>query len=229
MWCVWGESLLQHAGFFSCGVQTPSCGTWDLVPGPGIRSRSPVLGGWSVSHWATREVTPWKILEQWNRSIKKVSFLLTPALPHSWLICTPTLNHTRMFLFSTSGCPFFVLYASEGKLCQHSALLTRDSHLLVTKGYSKNMIPLWTALFPAAVSQENTLARGDCPHLCRWPRSSFVCLLITTVWVFADILMLSQDAAWGGGWCPGYRSHSAVSTRGKQRPGLELGQIAVIR
>ena len=138
----------------------------------------------------------------WNSGIaplRRVSFLLTAALPHCWLICTPMLNHTRMFLFSTSGCPFFVLYASEGKLCQHSALLTRDSHLLVTKGYSKNMIPLWTALFPAAVSQESTLARGDCPHLCRWPRSSFVCLLITTVWVFADILMLSQDAAWGRG------------------------------
>ena len=136
----------------------------------------------------------------WSSGItptRRVSFLITPALPHCWLICTPTDQSHCMFLFSTSGHPFFVLHASERKLCQHSALLTRDSHLLVTKGYSKNMIPLWTALFPAAVSQEPTLVRGDCPHLCRWPWSSFACLLITTVWVFADILMLSQDAEWG--------------------------------
>lgn len=41
----WGGSLLQHAGFFSRGVHTPSCGAWDLVPGPGIRPRSPALEG----------------------------------------------------------------------------------------------------------------------------------------------------------------------------------------
>ena len=42
---VVGGSLLQHAGFFSRGVHTPSCGAWDLVPGPGIRPRSPALEG----------------------------------------------------------------------------------------------------------------------------------------------------------------------------------------
>ena len=32
------------------------CGMWDLVPRPGIKSRSPSLGAWSLSHWTAREV-----------------------------------------------------------------------------------------------------------------------------------------------------------------------------
>ena len=33
-----------------------SCSMWDLVPWPGIESRSPVLGAQRLSHWTTREV-----------------------------------------------------------------------------------------------------------------------------------------------------------------------------
>ena len=32
------------------------CGTWDLVPRPGIKPGPSVLGAWSLSHWTTREV-----------------------------------------------------------------------------------------------------------------------------------------------------------------------------
>ena len=32
-----------------------SCGTWDLVPRPGIEPRPPVLGVQSLNHWTTRE------------------------------------------------------------------------------------------------------------------------------------------------------------------------------
>lgn len=61
------------------------------------------------------------------------------------------LTHTSVFLFSTPVCPFFVFLPSEGKLCQHSALLTIGSHLLVTKGYrkKKNDPPLTTLLLAA--------------------------------------------------------------------------------
>ena len=34
---------------------------WDLVPWPGIKLRTPALGAWSLSHWATREVPRWCI------------------------------------------------------------------------------------------------------------------------------------------------------------------------
>ena len=40
----------------SCSMQTFSCGTWDLVPWPGIEPRLPALGVQSLSHWTTREV-----------------------------------------------------------------------------------------------------------------------------------------------------------------------------
>ena len=64
--CLFGctRSQLQRAGslrftvaccIFSGGVQRFSCGLWNRVPQPGIKPRPP-LGGWSLSHWTTREV-----------------------------------------------------------------------------------------------------------------------------------------------------------------------------
>ena len=45
-----------ECGIFICGMQTLSCGMWDLVPWPGIGPSPPALGVWSFSHWTTREV-----------------------------------------------------------------------------------------------------------------------------------------------------------------------------
>ena len=33
------------------------CGT--LIPQPGIETRPPALGAWNLSHWTTREVSPY--------------------------------------------------------------------------------------------------------------------------------------------------------------------------
>ena len=41
---------------FTCSMQILGCGTWDLVPWPGIEPEPPALGVWSLSHWTTREV-----------------------------------------------------------------------------------------------------------------------------------------------------------------------------
>ena len=41
---------------FGWGMQTLSCGMWDLVPHPGIKAEPLVLGVWSPSHWTTRGV-----------------------------------------------------------------------------------------------------------------------------------------------------------------------------
>ena len=60
---------------FSCGTRTFSWGMWDLVPWPGVEPQSPVLGVWSLSHWATREVPGQIIFDksvkvfQWERTI----------------------------------------------------------------------------------------------------------------------------------------------------------------
>ena len=43
-------------------MQSLSCGMGDLVPWPGIEPRSPLLGAWSYSHWATREVPSFFLL-----------------------------------------------------------------------------------------------------------------------------------------------------------------------
>ena len=45
-------------GIFSCIMRTLSCGTWDLVPWPGMEPGALVLGAQSLSHWTTREVPP---------------------------------------------------------------------------------------------------------------------------------------------------------------------------
>ena len=41
---------------FSSSMWALSCGMWDLVPWPGIKSGAPVLGAWNPSHWTPREV-----------------------------------------------------------------------------------------------------------------------------------------------------------------------------
>ena len=51
-----GTFKLWQAGFFLFGMQTLSCGIWDLVPWTGFIPGSPALQAWSVNHWTTREV-----------------------------------------------------------------------------------------------------------------------------------------------------------------------------
>ena len=43
-------------GIFSCGLWTLSCGIWDLVPWPEIKSRLHALGVQILNHWTTKEV-----------------------------------------------------------------------------------------------------------------------------------------------------------------------------
>ena len=50
------QSLLQHAGSFSCTMQTLNCGSWDLVPTPGVELRPLALEAQCLSHWTTTEV-----------------------------------------------------------------------------------------------------------------------------------------------------------------------------
>ena len=40
----------------SCGIQTLSCGMWDLLSRPGIKPGPLAMGAPSLSHWTTREV-----------------------------------------------------------------------------------------------------------------------------------------------------------------------------
>ena len=54
--CSMQSLQVEHVGCFSCEMWAFSCGTWHLVPHPGIKPRPPALGGWSLSHWTTREV-----------------------------------------------------------------------------------------------------------------------------------------------------------------------------
>ena len=48
--------LVVACRIFSCSMWTLSCGTWDLVPWPGMEPMATALGVRSVSHWTTREV-----------------------------------------------------------------------------------------------------------------------------------------------------------------------------
>ena len=68
-----------------------SCGTWDLVPSPGIEPRPPALGAWSPSHWITREVpqhvnTHKSLWTQSSPTKPTTSLCRVPIL----LLCFPT-------------------------------------------------------------------------------------------------------------------------------------------
>ena len=52
----WYVSIRHVISLFSCSMWTLSCGTWDLVPWPGIKPRSPALGARLISPWTTRKV-----------------------------------------------------------------------------------------------------------------------------------------------------------------------------
>lgn len=95
--------------------------------------------------------------------------VVTPTSLPCLLMCTST--ETSIFLFSTPVHPFFAFLPSEGKLCQHSALLTVDSHLLMTKGYrkkkrkKKKIPPPFDHITSCCNFQEYPIVRGDCPSL----------------------------------------------------------------
>ena len=52
----WFIIIYLAAPGITCGFRTLSCGMWDLVPCPGIKSGPPALGEWSVSLWTTWEI-----------------------------------------------------------------------------------------------------------------------------------------------------------------------------
>ena len=54
IWLCW--TLVAACRIFSCGMQTLSCGMWDLVPWSGSEPGPPALGAQSLSNWTTREV-----------------------------------------------------------------------------------------------------------------------------------------------------------------------------
>ena len=54
IWLCW--VLVAACRIFSCGLWTPVCSMWDLVPWPEMEPGPPALGVWSLSHWTTRKV-----------------------------------------------------------------------------------------------------------------------------------------------------------------------------
>ena len=82
-----------------------SCGTWDLVPWPGIEARTPAMGAGSLSHWTTREV-PGPLncrvcVLSWMALVKaECPQHFTVGLRPWWQ--TWSLSHA--FLWSTMGC-----------------------------------------------------------------------------------------------------------------------------
>ena len=51
LFCSWSMLI------FGCGIQTLSCGVWDLVPWPGIEPGPHALGAKCLSHWTARELS----------------------------------------------------------------------------------------------------------------------------------------------------------------------------
>ena len=79
-----------------CGMQTLSCGMWDLVPWSGIEPGPPALGTWRLSHWTTREV----LLFSFLRNLHTVF--------HSGCTFPPTVHKIP---FSSRPCQHLSFYA----------------------------------------------------------------------------------------------------------------------
>ena len=58
-----------------------SCGMWDLIPWPGIKSRPPALGSWGPRHWTSREVP---LLLFWVILTWLPTPALSPGKSHGW-------------------------------------------------------------------------------------------------------------------------------------------------
>ena len=58
------QVFVAARGTSSCGMWTLSCGTWDLVPWPGMKL-GPLHCEWSLSHWTMREVTYEGVFSYW--------------------------------------------------------------------------------------------------------------------------------------------------------------------
>jgi len=123
--------------FFSCGMQTLSCSTWDLVPWPQMGA----LGAWSLSHWTTREVPHW---HPFLEVLHLVPFIWMTLL-HNWVLCWPLGSSRRTFYW----CSRLVL-ASYWAWCSYSReCLPREYHQAyggpstLTGCYTSR--PLWAA------------------------------------------------------------------------------------
>jgi len=80
---------LLHGGSFGCRMWTPNCSMQDLVPWPGIKLRLPALGMWSLSHWTTREVTYFRILQK--RKLRYNHERVKISQSNSWAHTQPLL------------------------------------------------------------------------------------------------------------------------------------------
>lgn len=93
-----------------------------------------------------------------------VSVLVTLALRHCLLVCTSTeiKTHPCFPVFQSIHSLFSTLPEDS---CQHSAWLTHDSHLLVTRATAKNNAPFGPS--SAAAVPRNTPERPVTVHV--WP------------------------------------------------------------
>ena len=64
--CCTRSSLQRVRSLVAACEWNLSCGMWDLVPWPGIKSGPHAFGAQSLSHWTTREVPIWDILTKEN-------------------------------------------------------------------------------------------------------------------------------------------------------------------
>ena len=141
--CSRWDLLVTSYRIFHWGTQTLSCGMWDLVPCPGIKSSPPALGSGSFRHWATREVPPSFFLSlflSFPLSLS-LSLSLTPPSPFSLSffhsLC-PFLSLCLFFLSlppSLSHCLWFLLSHLA------SQMLTPQLYLLQPTAFSMLLFP----------------------------------------------------------------------------------------
>ena len=118
-----------------CGMQSLSCGTWDLVPWSGTELRPPALRVWSLSHCTTREVLKIGVLDKvcsgMNYSAVGYDLMLTNK---QYILHKVTLNRntckTRLYIKNqltetlwSEACRNLTLYFLEERLLADSVLM----------------------------------------------------------------------------------------------------------
>ena len=100
--------IAKH-GIVRCGMQTLSCGIWDLVPWTGIKPGPSALGMWRLSHWITREVLItiiFKFSGNW-----RLCYLINLSSFFPWLLNLKIKQHSTKAFPDTQG------QEEEGVVC----------------------------------------------------------------------------------------------------------------
>ena len=142
------QVFVAARGTSSCGMWTLSCGTWDLVPWPGMKL-GPLHCEWSLSHWTMREVTYEGVFSYWisyRSSLVPSSFFFPPNKKCSGLRRALSVRFRSSWLQQKLVFEKQEWRQLHHQLCSHEIhMATSLNALLVSWGFSGHLAESWAS------------------------------------------------------------------------------------